>query len=295
MTKSLRAKQALKYIILIIVSAWVIFPIYWVIITSFKYPIEVYEPTLIPFLQFKPILTNWIGGSYGEIATVGEIATARGALSREILRALFNSFAASITSSFICLLIGIPAAYGLARFTYHKWKNKDIHSFILSLRFLPPFAVIIPFFMILSRIKLIDTIPGLIMIYVIFNLPLAVVLLKDIISDLPSEIEEAAMLDGSSRIEAMLRITLPLVAPSLVATFLICFVFAWNELMFALTVTYTKAKTMPVMIAAIETAQATEFWTNSCWVVLAILPPIIIAMLAERYIIRGLTLGAVKG
>lgn len=290
-----RAKAILKYIVVIILAGWVLFPIYWVLMTSFKYPIEVFEPKLIPWVQFQPILTNWIGGSYGEVATGGILAEARGALSAEVLLALFNSLVVSTVSSFIVLLLGVPCAYGLARFVYRRWKNKDIHFFILSLRFLPPFAVIIPFFMILQTGGLIDTLPGLIILYTTFNLPLGVVLLRDMFADLPPEIEEAALLDGDTRLTALIRIALPLVAPSLVATFLICFAFAWNELMFALTVTYIKARTIPVIIAAIETAQSIEFWINSCWVISAIIPPVIVAMIAERYIIRGLTLGAVKG
>lgn len=290
-----RAKAILKYIVVIILAGWVLFPIYWVLMTSFKYPIEVFEPKLIPWVQFQPILTNWIGGSYGEVATGGILAEARGALSAEVLLALFNSLVVSTVSSFIVLLLGVPCAYGLARFVYRRWKNKDIHFFILSLRFLPPFAVIIPFFMILQTGGLIDTLPGLIILYTTFNLPLGVVLLRDMFADLPPEIEEAALLDGDTRLTALIRIALPLVAPSLVATFLICFAFAWNELMFALTVTYIKARTIPVIIAQIETAQSIEFWINSCWVISAIIPPVIVAMIAERYIIRGLTLGAVKG
>lgn len=290
-----RAIAILKYIVVIILAGWVLFPIYWVLMTSFKYPIEVFEPKLIPWVQFQPILTNWIGGSYGEVATGGILAEARGALSAEVLLALFNSLVVSTVSSFIVLLLGVPCAYGLARFIYRRWKNKDIHFFILSLRFLPPFAVIIPFFMILQTGGLIDTLPGLIILYTTFNLPLGVVLLRDMFADLPPEIEEAALLDGDTRLTALIRIALPLVAPSLVATFLICFAFAWNELMFALTVTYIKARTIPVIIAQIETAQSIEFWINSCWVISAIIPPVIVAMIAERYIIRGLTLGAVKG
>jgi len=292
-------RSILKYIVLVISAIWVLFPIYWVVMTSFKYPIEVFEPTFIPWLQFKPILTNWIGGSYGEVTTGTITAVARGGLSTEILHALLSSFAAATASSILVLLLGVPCAYGLARFIYRvaviKWKNKDIHFFILSLRFLPPFAVIIPFFLMLKFANLIDSLPGLIILYTTFNLPLGVVLLRDIFADLPSEVEEAAMLDGDTRLSAFARIALPLVLPSLAATFLLCFVFAWNELMFALTVTYIKARTIPVYIAQIESTQTMEFWLNAVWVTLAIIPPMLVALLAERYIVRGLTLGAVKG
>lgn len=288
-------KSALKYIVTIALALWVIFPIYWVIMTSFKYPIEVFEPTFIPWLQFQPILTNWIGGSYGEIST-GEItAVARGGISIEVLHSLLNSFAAAAVSSVLVLLLGVPCAYGLARFVYHRWKNKDMHFFILSLRFLPPFAVIIPFFLMLKTVHLIDSVPGLIILYTTFNLPLGVVLLKDIFADLPPELEESAMLDGDTRLSALVRIALPLVLPSIAATFILCFVFAWNELMFALTVTYVDAKTIPVFIAQIETAQSIQFWINAVWITVAIIPPMLVALLAEKYIVRGLTLGAVKG
>jgi multiple sugar transport system permease protein len=284
-----------KYAVVILVALWVLFPLYWVFMTSFKYPIEVYEPSMIPWLQFHPILTNWFGGSYGEVATGGILQQARGAVSVEVLSALLNSLGAATISSFMVLLLGIPCAYGLARFTYHKWKNKDIHFFILSLRFLPPFALIIPFFLMLQFGGLIDTLPGLVVLYTTFNLPLGVVLLRDMFADLPPELEESAMLDGDTRFSALIRVALPLVAPSLVAAFLICFAFAWNELMFALTVTYMHARTMPVIIAQIETAQAIQFWIDAVWVILALLPPMVVALVAQKYIVRGLTLGAVKG
>jgi multiple sugar transport system permease protein len=146
----------------------------------------------------------------------------------------------------------------------------------------------------LNRINLLDSVFSLILIYTAMNLPLVVWLLRDYFRDLPVELEEASMVDGSSRVGAFFRIALPLTLPGLVVAFLFSFVFAWNEFLFAFTLTFDKAKTLPVQIAGGVTTTGVRYWDIAAEGLVVMIPPLIIALLTGRYIVRGLTLGAVK-
>jgi multiple sugar transport system permease protein len=165
----------------------------------------------------------------------------------------------------------------------------------LSQRFLPPAATVIPFFLLMKSLGLLDSRVALIMVNATFAMPFAVLIMKDMFRELPVELEEAALVDGCSRWEAFWRIALPLAAPALVATVIICFSFAWNEFLFALVLTYKKASPMTVVIAGTEHTQGVQFWYVSTRLLLAIIPPTLLALTVQRYIVRGLTMGAVKG
>jgi len=265
----------------LIAVIWAFSPFYWAIISSFKLPEETFTISYIPFLQFKPTLQNWID----EINFRG----------REIWSGIKNSIIISISASLLALFLGTMAGYALARFDFQKMKNKDIAVFFLSQRILPPVVVVIPFFLIMKSLKLLDTHLVLILINTVFNLPFAVLIMRSIFKELPAELEEAALVDGCSRYSAFLRIVLPLAAPGLVATGMICLAFTWNEFLFALTLTYEKAVTMPVVIAGTLTARGVDFWYVATRSSLAIIPPIIIVLALQKFIVRGLTFGAIKG
>jgi multiple sugar transport system permease protein len=194
------------------------------------------------------------------------------------------------------LLIGVPAAYGLTRFEWpHNWDNR-IADWILSTRMLPPIVTIVPLFLMLREMHLINSLLGLAIVYTGFNLPFVVWMMRGFFAEVPREIEEAAMLDGESRAGALMRIVLPLVKPGLAATAVFCLVVAWNEFLFALILTQTNtAMTLPVGIASRVTQYEIKWGAMSAAGVVAMLPVLVFATAVQKYLVRGLSLGAVKG
>lgn len=266
--------------ILIIFSIWTLFPVIWAVITSFKQPGDSYKPTFIPYKQFKPTLYAW------ENAFI----TTR----ERTLRALRNSIIIATLSSIVTLLLGAFAGYSLARYKFRKWKNKDIALWILSNRMFPPVAVMIPYFLIMQKLHLLDNVLGIVMVHVTMNLPLAVWLMLDFFSELPKDLEEAAMIDGCGHLKAFLYIAIPIAAPGLVAVYVLSFIFSWNEFLFVIVLSFKKAMTLPVLIAGSLTVRGLDFWKVASLSILAIIPPVILALVLSRYLVRGLTMGAIK-
>ena len=200
-----------------------------------------------------------------------------------------------MSSVSIALALGLPAAYALARFRFSRVKNKDLTIWFLSQRVLPPVATAVPFFIVFSSIGLLDTRLALILVNATFILPFVVVIVRQAFQDLPIELEEAALVDGASHFGAFLRVAIPLALPAIVASALIMFAFAWNEYLFAVILTINEAATMPVHIAGGVDTRGVQFWFVAVRALIALVPPVVIALIAQRYIVRGLTLGAVKG
>jgi multiple sugar transport system permease protein len=275
-------KDILLWAVIIVATAWVVFPFYWAIITSFKEPsVILSKPSLIPFLQFQPTLVNW----QSEFTNRWP----------EISRALLNSIVISLGATAIAIGFGTLAGYGLARFRFYGWKNKDITMWFLSQRFLPPMVTVIPFFLVMQFLNLLDTRLALILTNATFTMPFAVLIMRDVFKELPIEMEESAWVDGASRIQSFLRIALPLSAPAAAAAAVICFAFSWNEFIFALILTLKNAQPITVIIAGVSHTQGIQFWFVATRLLFAILPPTLLALTAQRYIVRGLTFGAVKG
>jgi len=274
-------KRILSILLVLIFSIWAIFPFYWALVTSIKPRIETFTVSYlsVPFLQFQPTLENWIE----------EIQVP------EMRRALVNSVMVSTVSTFLALFLGTMAGYALARFKFHGIPNKDITVWFLSQRVLPPVVVVIPFFLMMKAANLLDTRLGLILAYTTFNLPFAVIIMRQIFKELPEELEEAALVDGYSRWGAFFKVAIPLAAPALASTGLICLAFAWNEFLFALVLASRDAVTMPVVIAGAEHARGVQFWFIATRSLVAMAVPTILALLAQRFIVRGLTFGAIKG
>ncbi|WP_304171133.1 carbohydrate ABC transporter permease [Limnochorda pilosa] len=266
---------------MILVGIWLILPFYWAIITSLKRPADVFKLSVIPFLQFDPTLANWRN----------ELVLRR----TEILSGLSTSFIVAVSTAVIALAIGTLAGYALARFKYQRWKNKDIALWILSQRFLPPAATVIPFFLMFKQFGLLDTRLALILVNTTFTIPFAVLILRDAFRELPIELEEAAQVDGCSPFQSFTRIALPLVAPALVSAGIIMFAFTWNEFLFAFILTYSKATPITVIISGTSDTTGVQFWYVSTRMLMAILPPALLTLTVQRYIVRGLTFGAVKG
>jgi multiple sugar transport system permease protein len=265
--------------IVIIMLVWVLFPFYWAFLNSIKKPAETFQPTWIPWLQFQPTLEHW----------KGELAI------REIRRALWNSTRIAVLAATLALVLGTLAAYALARFRFRRPENGSLTTWFLSQRVLPPVVVVIPFFLLMRQLHLLDSVWSLVLLNATFCLPFPVIILSQMFRELPIELEEAAMVDGASRWVVFWRIAMPLVLPGLVATWIICMALSWNEFLFALSLTSNKAIPMPVIIAGAEHTRGVQFWFVGVRVMLTMLPPTLFALAAQRYIIRGLTLGAVKG
>jgi multiple sugar transport system permease protein len=265
--------------LIIIMLIWVLFPFYWAFVNSIKKPAETFQATWIPWLQFQPTLEHW----------KAELSI------REVRRALWNSTRIAVLSATLALLLGTLAAYALARYRFKRPENGTLTTWFLSQRVLPPVVVVIPFFLLMRELRLLDTVWSLILLNATFTLPFPVIILSQMFRELPIELEEAALVDGASRLQVFLRIAMPLVLPGLVATWIICMALSWNEFLFALSLTSNRAIPMPVLIAGAEHTRGVQFWFVGVRVMLTMLPPVLFALAAQRYIIRGLTLGAVKG
>lgn len=276
--KSISATTAM-WIVLLIFLVWTLFPFLWMLITSLKSRSIIYTPYFLPFVQFEPSLENWynalIAESYGP-------------------KAFINGLVVASLSALLALILGTLAGYGLSRFKFRRWKNKDIAFFVLAQRMMPPVAVIIPYFLIMRTFGLLDTWWALVLPHAVLNLPLAVWLALDFFSEVPLEVEESALVDGCGRWGVFFRVTLPLSVPGLVAIYILSFIFSWNELLFAIVLTYNQAYTVPVLILGTIAFQQMAWWNLSVYAILAVVPPIVLALFSQRYLIRGLTLGAVK-
>ena len=257
------------------------FPLFWGLSTSLRPPLETFTVNGfgIPWIDFTPTLDNWVDQL--------EVP--------ETQRALYNSTFIATFATLLSLVIGTPAAYALARFRFLVVPNRDLTIFFLAQRILPPVVTVIPFYLMMSMLGLLDTHLALVLINATFILPFVVVILRQGFLDLPVELEESAMVDGADHFGAFYRISLPLVAPVIAATGLIIFGKAWNEFLFALAISAKGAITIPVHMAGTAGTRGVYFWYLAVRQMIAILPPVLIALIAQRYIVRGLTMGAIRG
>jgi multiple sugar transport system permease protein len=320
-----------SYLILGFWTLIVLFPLYWLVVTSFKLPIQVDTgPKYIPFVDYQPTLDAW--------------RYIFGPLRNDTLRPYTNSVVVTAFSSTLALVIGSSAAYALARFRYRpkigtialgvgcfalgavavrlgvplpvviavglacfallgkllfgRFKraigNSDIAFWIVSQRILPPVAVVIPIYVLFQNLGLLDTRTALVITYTAVNLPIVVWLMRDYFNTIPLELDESAKIDGASHFRIFRSILLPLSIPGLVATFLLVFVFAWNEYLLALFLSSANAQTMPITVAAQNATRGPQWWYMSVLIMIMIAPVIALAIALERRISRGLLVGAVK-
>ena len=213
----------------------------------------------------------------------------------ETRKALANSAVVAVCTALLAVGLGAPAAYAIARFRFRRPSNRDIAIWFLSQRVLPPIATAVPLFLIIHFLGLYDTRLGLILLNTTFCLPLVVVLMRQAFIDLPIELEEAALVDGADHLQIFFSISLRLAAPSLAAAVLIVVAFTWNEFLFALMIGSVHAKVIPVHMAGAVDTRGIHFTFVAVRTLIAMTPPVILALLAQRYIVRGLTFGAVKG
>ncbi len=268
-----------------------LFPIYWTITTSFKAAVNVTQGHLIPWVDFQPDWRGWrsLGLSPD---TIGGTSTVRD----EFLKRFMNSGVTSLGASALAIVIGSLAAYGLTRFRYKfAWmKNEDISFFFLSQLVLPPVVLALPFLVLYKELALLDTRIGLILLYTLMVLPIVIWIMRDQFNSIPIELEEAALVDGLSVWGAFFQIVLPVALPGMVAAFILSMVLCWNEYFFAALLTSTNAKTIPVLVASQTGSQGINWWSMAALSTAAIAPLAIIGIFLERYLIKGMTAGAVK-
>jgi multiple sugar transport system permease protein len=206
---------------------------------------------------------------------------------------LMNSAIVGICSTLIALAVGIPAAYAFVRYRFGGKEN--IKFWILTTRMAPPIAVLIPYFLLFNRMRLIDSYISIIIMHITLNLALVVWMAISFVEEVPVELEEAALIDGCSRIKAFFRVTFPLMAPGIAAIAILALIFSWNDLLFALVLTGRKTATAPVVITSFISYQDVAWGKLSAASMMIMLPVIVFAFTVQKYILRGLTFGAVKG
>lgn len=264
------ALTLLTYLITILMF----FPILWMVLTGFK--TEANAVAQPPSLFFSPTLDNYSN-----------------ALNSHYFQFFSNSATLSIGSTILAFLLGIPAAYSLAMFPTKRTPN--VLSWVLSTKMLPVVGALVPLIVIYKQIGLFDSRPGMILLYAAMNLPLVIWMMRSFLAEIPSELIEAAQVDGANFLRTLIQIVLPLAVPGLGATALLCLIFAWNEFILAVNLTGPNAGTLPVYISGFMTSEGL-FWAKmSAAATIAIAPVILAGWVAQRSLVRGLTLGAVKG
>jgi sorbitol/mannitol transport system permease protein len=263
---------------LLAVLAWAVallmfFPVLWMVLTGFKQERDAF--TSSPKLIFQPTLDQFDAVFSGGVGT-----------------ALVNSAWTTNASTLLVLLLAIPAAYALSMRPVEKWQ--DVLFFFLSTRMLPVVGAIVPIYVIARDASLLDNVWTLVVLYTAMNLPIAVWMLRSFMLEVPGEILEAARVDGADTGQELRRVLLPVIAPGIAATALICVIFAWNEFLLAVNLTSVRAQTVPVYLVGFITSEG-AFWARlSAAATLAAIPVLLAGWLAQRYLVRGLTLGAVK-
>ncbi len=269
-------KDVLFYAFLIVILIVFLFPIIWSVLVSFKEPLDIIS--LTPTFLYKPTLDNYIELFHATDIPFG--------------RYFLNSVILSVFSTVLSLVIASLAGYSLARIKPHG--SRIITLTVLLVRMLPPIAIIVPLYILYNKIGMIDSLIGLIIPYTALNIPLATWLLRSFFLDLPKELEEAAMIDGCSRLRAFFKIILPLAAPGLVATAIFSFELAWNDYILALPLTSVKAVPLTVVASMVRTEEGIVWGRLGAIITIMIIPVFLFTLLAQRYLVRGLVSGSVK-
>jgi multiple sugar transport system permease protein len=270
------AGKIFPYVLLVVLLLWTLVPIAWMLLSSFKSLTDVLSPT--PLLTFKPTLANYIGLVSG---------------GNNVLTYFRSSILAAGISTIIATTLGCFAGYGLARSNFRG--KRHLAFWIISTRMAPIAAVILPLFIGFTFLHLINTVWGLIVAYLSFNLPFAIWIMNAFFADLPPGIEEAARVDGASNFQTFWRIALPMTAPGIVTTAILCLVFSWNDYAFAVTFAGPGSQTLPVAASQLITQTGVDWGQLTAIGTVVALPMIIVGLAVRRYLVRGLTLGAVTG
>lgn len=264
----------LFYALIVIILSYFLFPVVWTILTSLKTEAEAFS--MPPKWLFKPTFENYVS-----------IFT-----KQPFMRYIMNSVIVGASSTLLALVLGTPAAYAFSRMKSRR--GEGLSFFILSTRIAPPTLIILPFFLLYRQLGLYDSKLGLMIVYLIFNLPFVVWIMKLFFDEIPKELDEAAMVDGCSRLRAFFTIVLPLTKSGLAATSILCMITSWNEFFFAVTLTGDRAKTLPVAVTSFIQFTGTR-WGELCAAATVIMLPLILfGFIVQKNLVAGMTFGAVK-
>jgi len=270
----LRWERRLLYGVVIVLVVLIMLPFAWLLQMSFKPDQDIFA--FPPKILFEPTLDHYIAlwdtdfrGSFG------------------------NSAIASVTSTLLAMIIGVPGAYALSRTTIRA--EGQLSLLILASRMAPPIAFTIPYFLVYRHLGLIDTLTGLVIIYLTFNLSLVVWLMRSFFDATPRSLEEAAWIDGAGLWQGFWRIVLPLSGPGLAATAILCFLYSWNDFFFALILTRTEAMTAPVAVVNFMNYEGWEWGKIAAGGTMVMLPVLFFSILVRKFLVHGLTAGAIKG
>lgn len=270
-------RRIITYILIVFFIIVSFTPIYWMISSSFKTPKDVLA--IPPKIIFKPIIDN-----YEHVLLKSPIV--------DFKKSLLNSIIVAFCTTFVALLISIPAAYTFSRY---EFKGKSaIGWFVLMTRMLPQFGILLPYYIMFSRLKMLDTYIVLILINLSFILSFSVLMMNGFFKEIPRELEEAAQVDGCTRIQAIFKIILPLASPGMAATAIFLVILSWNEFLFALILTGAATKTAPVAIYGFIGFREIAWGQLTAAGTLITIPIIIFFLMVQRNFIRGMTMGAIK-
>jgi multiple sugar transport system permease protein len=266
-------RMVLHLLALALILLWTLYPLVWVLLTSFKPASAQFQPV---WLHFIPTLQN-----YRSFFSNAEFA-----------RCFLNSFAVTSLAVLFSLSVGTPTAYALAR--YRMRGKSAVMIFVLLARMTPPVVLVIPFFLLARKIGISNTYLALVGMGSFLSVPFVIWMMRGFFAEIPYEIEESAVVDGCSRGQAIRRIVLPLTAPGLAATAVLCALLVWNEFFFALVLSGADTRTLPVLVNMFVSEKSVEWGTMSAAGVITVLPLVIFGLVAQKHLVRGLTMGSIK-
>jgi multiple sugar transport system permease protein len=272
--RRLRWQRRFLFALVTVLVVLIMFPFFWMLTMSFKTDADIFAWP--PRLLFEPTIGNYVALWDGNFP-----------------RSFANSAIASGVSTLLAMVIGTPGAYALSRTAMRS--EKSISLLILSSRMAPPIAFTIPYFLVYRHLELIDTVTGLVIIYLTFNLSLVIWLMRSFFDATPRSLEEAAWIDGAGLWQGFWRIVLPLSGPGLAATAILCFLYSWNDFFFALILTRTEAMTAPVAVVNFMNYEGWEWGKIAAGGTMVMLPVLFFSILVRKFLVHGLTAGALKG
>ena len=267
-------ERRLLYALVIVLAGMIMLPFIWLVLMSFKTNDDIFA--FPPKLLFTPTLENYVG-----------------LWASSFRYSFLNSAVVSVTSTLLALLVGVPGAYALSRMSMRQ--EKPLSLLVLASRMAPPIAFTIPYFLAYRWMGLLDTKLGLILIYLTFNISLVVWLMRSFFDACPRSLEEAAWVDGASLWQGFTSIMLPISGPGVAATAILCFLYSWNDFFFALILTRNQAMTAPVAVVNFMNYEGWEWGKIAAGGTMVMLPVLIFSVVVRKFLIQGMTTGAVKG
>lgn len=278
-------ERILRGCLITLALVFFLFPIFWILLMSFQTNGQILR--IPPSLFFEPTLQNYVA------LITGELRTAAGTLRLDFMHNILNSIILSTISVLISLILGVPAAYAFARYKFRF--SEDIAFTLLSFKFAPPLLVLLPLTLYFQAIGLANTYVGLIWVYQLITLPLILWIVRGYFEDISPDIEHAYRIAGHSWAKTFFRISIPLAMPGIAAAGLLSFIFAWNNFVFALVLASADKQPVTVGALAFVTASGIQYGQIAAAIVISIAPTLALALFAQRYLVEGLSLGAVKG